>query len=892
MTDRSAPSGTVATLDNGLVVFLQEDHSAPLASMWTWYRVGSRNEPPGLTGSSHWVEHMQFKGTPALAKGQIFRDVSRYGGVLNAMTSHDWTAYYETLPADQIDLAIDIESDRMVNSLFDPAETESERTVILSERQGAENRPTYLLYEELVSAAFRAHPYGHSIIGFETDLRTMSRDDLYQHYQSHYHPGNAVLVLVGDFHVPEMLARLDRAFNPIPAGPPPPPVRAQEPPQLGERRVVLRRPAPTSYLQIAYHAPAATSPDVPALLLADAVLSGGKGLGFGGGGGLGRSARLYRRLVSSGLARGAGSNFDLYLDPYLMTVAVTALPDADPNQIEAAVDDEIEQLRTSPVDEGELRRAQKQMRSQYTYSSEGVTNQAYRLGQMEIVASHERAESLLADLELVTPDDIQQVANRYLGVENRTVGWLLPAEPGNGSLAAEPAAPLEMSGIERYRCWGIGGNIDRDRHPFEQAALPNGMTVLGQVRPHSPSVDVRIRLDTGAVRDPAEQSGLASFTARGMQRGTTSLSFAELNERTDSLGASLGVDAGRHHTEVGIRSLVEDLPVLLELAADVIRRPTFPEAEIETVRAQILSGIREADNDTGSRASRAFRQLLFPPPHPLGRRVSGELDTVAGISPADLARFHATHLDPAQAVVAVVGGVGSFTDVVALIERAFGDWSAASLPAPNITFPPPPPASQESRLAIPGKSQADIVLGLPTVARNHPSYYALDMANLILGRLGLMGRLGAQVRDKQGLAYYAGSQIEPSVEGSLWIGRAGVDPANIERAIDGVLTELRLIRDQPVSEEEIADAKSYLVGVLPLALESNAGVAATLLNIHRYGLGLDYIDRYPSIVRALTRDDLLATMRQALDPDRVAIAIAGPPSIADREDRKYSPTTP
>ncbi len=879
MTDRNTPPAAVATLDNGLAIFLQEDHSAPLVSMWTWYRVGSRNEPPGLTGSSHWVEHMQFKGTPSLAKGQIFRDVSRHGGVLNAMTSHDWTAYYETLPADQIDLAITIEADRMVNSLFDPAETESERTVILSERQGAENRPTYLLYEELVSAAFRAHPYGHSIIGFESDLRAMSRDDLFQHYRSHYHPGNAFLVVVGDFHAPDLLERLDRAFSPIPAGAAPPPTRAQEPPQLGERRVVLRRPAPTSYLQIAYHAPAATSPDVPALLLADAVLSGGKGLGFGSGGGIGRSARLYRRLVSSGLARAAGSNFDLYLDPYLMTVAVTALPDSDPSQIEAAVDDEIERLRTSPVEEDELQRAQKQMRAQYTYSSEGVTNQAYRLGQMEIVATPERAESLLADIEAVTPEDIQQVANRYLGTDNRTVGWLLPAEPGSGSVQAETPTPAAMYDIGRYRFWGIGGLPESDRHPFEQAELSNGMTVLGQVRPHSPSVDVRIRLDAGAVCDPAEQSGLAAFTARGLTRGTSNLSFEQLNERTDSLGASLGVDSGRHHTEIGIRSLVEDLPVMLDLAADVVRRPTFPDDEIETVRAQILSGIREADNDTGSRASRAFRQLLFPAPHPLGRRVAGELDTVAGIARDELARFHATQLGPSGAVVAVVGGVDSFTEVVALIARSFGDWTVSSLPSPDVTFPPPPSASLESRVSIAGKSQADIVLGLPTVARNHESYYALDMANLILGRLGLMGRLGATVRDQQGMAYYASSHLELGLEGSLWISRAGVDPTNVDRAIDGVLTELRLIREELVREEEIEDAKSYLVGVLPLALESNAGVAATLLNIHRYGLGLDYIDRYPSIVRALTREDLLTAMRQALNPEVVAIAVAGPPAI-------------
>ncbi len=192
-------------LTNGLEVFLREDHSAPLASFWVFYRVGSRNEHPGRTGLSHWVEHMQFKGTPTMVKGQIFRDVSRNGGSLNALTSHDWTAYFETIPADRIDLSLAIESDRMSNSLFDPAETESERTVILSERQGSENQPTYLLAEEVTGAAFRSHPYRHMVIGNEADLRSISRDDLYGHYRSFYAPSNAFVVAVGDFDRDDLL---------------------------------------------------------------------------------------------------------------------------------------------------------------------------------------------------------------------------------------------------------------------------------------------------------------------------------------------------------------------------------------------------------------------------------------------------------------------------------------------------------------------------------------------------------------------------------------------------------------------------------------------------------------------------------------------------------------
>src|SRR5215203_4796093 len=229
-------------LNNGLGVILHEDHSAPIVSFWTWYRVGSRNERPGKTGLSHWVEHMQFKGTARIAKGQIFRDVSRVGGTLNALTSHDWTAYFETVPAHQIDLPLRIESDRVTGSLFVSEEVESERTVILSERQGAENNPGYALYEEVVGSAFHAHPYRHMVIGYEDDFRATSRDDLFQHYRHFYHPGNAFIVAVGDFDGNDLLGRLERAFSAVPVGEPVPrSIGITEQTQLGEWRVFLRR---------------------------------------------------------------------------------------------------------------------------------------------------------------------------------------------------------------------------------------------------------------------------------------------------------------------------------------------------------------------------------------------------------------------------------------------------------------------------------------------------------------------------------------------------------------------------------------------------------------------------------------------------------------------------
>ncbi|HUZ01303.1 MAG TPA: pitrilysin family protein, partial [Thermomicrobiaceae bacterium] len=272
----TTPPTLTTRLDNGLTVILRESHRAPVASFWVWYRVGARNEVPGITGISHWTEHMLFKGTPTFPPGTIFRTVNKHGGSLNGFTWIDYTAYFETLPASHILLGADIEADRMQHAVFDPAEVHGERTVILSEREGNENQPTFYLREEVNAAAFKAHPYGQGVIGFTSDLHQITRDDLYRHYRTYYVPNNATVVAVGDFDSHAMLAEIERRFGGIAQGDDPPPVRTQEPAQQGPRRITVRRPAPTATMLAVFHAPDAANPDTPALLVLDTVLSGGK----------------------------------------------------------------------------------------------------------------------------------------------------------------------------------------------------------------------------------------------------------------------------------------------------------------------------------------------------------------------------------------------------------------------------------------------------------------------------------------------------------------------------------------------------------------------------------------------------------------------------------------
>ncbi|HET7092591.1 MAG TPA: insulinase family protein, partial [Thermomicrobiales bacterium] len=472
--------------------------------------------------------------------------------------------------------------------------------------------------------------------------------------------------------------------------------------------------------------------------------------------------RLYRSLVDAGLARSAGSDFDLTLDPFLFSIGVTALEGVAPDRIEPVIDAELDRLRQDFVPLAELERARKQVKAQYVYSAEGVTNQAFWLGQMEIVDSWRRVDALMGEVEAVTADDVRRVAERYLRPDRRTVGWLLPDGAG-GAPAASPDA-----GAARFHrsCFTDGaGGAAPNRAGFERATLPDGTIVLGQARPDEPSVSVRLRIDAGALADPADKAGLATLTSRMLTRGTASKTAAEINEFTDSLGSSIGADAGRHAAELSFRCLAEDLPAMMSLAGDMLRQPSFPDDEFAKVRAQLLTSIQEANDDTRSTADRVMRRLAFPPPNPLGRRVSGDLVSVAAIRRDDLVRFHQTRFAPGSLTAAVVGGVPSFAAARDLVAEAFSGWRGPAVAPIEAPTPPSRSAVARDSTTIPGKSQADIAIGFPTVSRLDPAYYALDVANLALGRLGLMGRLGAAVRDRLGLAYYVFSQLEAGREG-------------------------------------------------------------------------------------------------------------------------------
>jgi zinc protease len=423
---------TKTTLPNGLQVLLKEIHTAPIISHWLWMRVGSRDEMPGITGASHWVEHMQFKGTPSFPAGQLDRDISRDGGAWNAMTYIDWTTYYETMPADKIDLGLRLEADRLQNSLFAPEEVASERTVIISERPGNENNPLFLLDEDVQKVAFQSHPYGHEVIGEMADLESMSRDDLYTHYQTYYAPNNGVLAAAGDFDTQEMLKRIEDLYGAIPAGAEPERVARPEAPPETEQRVTTTGPGETVFIRAAYRAPAAGDPDFFALTVADSLLAGPSNLNLFGGGISNKTSRLYQALVDTELAVGVGGGLQATIDPFLYAITITVHPQRKAEDLFGPLDDEIKRLQDQAPEPQELARAVKQAQALFAYGSESITNQAFWLGFAEMFATYDWFEKYLERLEAVSPEDVQRVAQIYLRPARRVMGVYQPDGANHG----------------------------------------------------------------------------------------------------------------------------------------------------------------------------------------------------------------------------------------------------------------------------------------------------------------------------------------------------------------------------------------------------------------------------------------------------------------------------
>jgi zinc protease len=405
-------------LENGLEVLILEDHAVPLVTVQAWYRVGSRNERPGITGISHFLEHMMFKGTEKYGPGMYSQLIQRYGGTQNAFTSYDMTAYYAVLPASRLDLALELEADRMANLLLAPADITSEREVVKEERRLRENAPTGPMHEELGALAFKAHPYQWPVIGWMSDIESISREDLLAHYRTYYVPNNATLIVVGDVETTQVMDLVQRYFGSIPQGPPPPPVRPPEPPQLGERRAEIPRPTALAALAIAYHVPPFDHPDAMALEVLSQILSQGQ------------SSRLHQELVyNRQMVTSISTNADLRLDPGLFTITCMVQTGNAPAEVEAAIYEQLAHVTEDAITDRDLQKAINQAQSSFIFRQDSIQQQGFTIGFFHMLKSYTMVNQYIERLRQVTKQDVARVAQTYLTKRQRSLVTIVPMSP-------------------------------------------------------------------------------------------------------------------------------------------------------------------------------------------------------------------------------------------------------------------------------------------------------------------------------------------------------------------------------------------------------------------------------------------------------------------------------
>jgi zinc protease len=411
-------------------------------------------------------------------------------------------------------------------------------------------------------------------------------------------------------------------------------------------------------------------------------------------------------------------------------------------------------------------------------------------------------------------------------------------------------------------------------HDITRNVLPNGITLLSRSNFNSPSVVISGYLGAGSLFDPPEKLSLAYFTCQGLMRGNEKHDFQQIYDLLESSGASLGFGASVHTASFGGRSLVEDLPLLLQILSESVRLPVFPSDQIERLRARLLTSLAIRAQDTSEMASLNFDEIIFAN-HPYGRPEDGYPETVQNVSREDIINFHKTHYGPRGMVLVVVGAI-SAQEVIDQVQSFLGDWqNPQQLEAPELPAIRQLTQTTRKHIAIPEKTQTDLVIGTHGPKRKSPDYLAASLGNSILGQFGMMGRIGDIVREQAGLAYHASTDLNAWIAGGSWEVTAGVNPGNLQRAIDLILQELNRFVSEPVSNEELGDNQANFIGRLPLSLESNNGVANALLNLERFQLGLDYYQKYLDLIKQITPEMVLETARLYIHPDQLAIISAG-----------------
>lgn len=863
---------------NGMTILLAQDRSSPVFTFMVVYKVGSRNEAPGNTGSAHLLEHMIFnKSTENFGRArghktfqEVLYEAGADAGSSNMTTWYDRMNGYSTLPSDKLELAMRIEADRLGRGLILDSERQSEMSVVRNEFEIGENDPIQALFKATVAASITAHPYHWSTIGYRSDIEGVSTEKLKEHYKTYFWPNNAEAILVGDFDIERALALFDREFGGFKRSPHEiPKVITVEPPQEGERRVEVRRPGTLGLVMLAFMRPGAMHPDFMAIEVLSSILADGV------------NSRLYRALVDKGLASDVGSFNFLLQDPYPLIVNATLTPGKTHREVEEAIKAVVAEVIDKGVTEAEVKRAQQQIEVSVIRSRDGTYNFVRSLGEAVASTSWKKFLTYVDEVKAVAAGDVQRVAARYLAADQTTVGWFIPAKVGKrpGMASLPPVATPAGAGAEGGAAKPVAAPVKRSfAERTVRKVLANGI-VLDLVENRAvPTVAIRGLVLAGETSAPAGKPALPALLAKMLERGTKARTKEEIGALLDDVGATRSYAIALNETAISANGMARDLPLILEVIADELRNPAFAAEELAKAKKELETDYLRADDNTQARALERLSQVVYPPGHPYhqpGR--ARKVASVAALTEAELRDFHARRLAGANLVLAIVGDIDA-AKAVALVEKAF-----AGLPRgerfsfASVARTSPPGTAVREAVTLPGKANMNLVYGTASgLRRLDPDYEAALVANAALGQTALSSRLGRRVRDTEGLSYHLYSRYAYSEElDGLWFANVNVAPQNLARAMKSTREVIDQYVKEGATDAEVEAQKSFFAGNYQVNLGSNAGIAAALVSAERFGFGPRYLDEYPARIRAVTTAQANAAMKKYFAADRLHVIVAG-----------------
>lgn len=868
-------------LGNGLQVLVLPRRGSPLVVVDLYYPVGSFDEPPGCSGLAHFVEHMLFKGTERHPKGQIDRLVTAGAGQCNAETGEDSTHYWFTFPSDRWDLALAIEADRMCHARFDPREVELERRVIAEERARELGSPQGRLDQQHLAVTYLRHPYRNPILGWPDDLARIGVEDLSAFYRRHYRPDGAVLVVVGDVHPGRAFDRIAAVFGAIPPGvelrPGPSVV---EPRQSGRRDFTLVEPDGVARAVLGWRTVPHGHEDVAALDVLSDILSWG------------RRSRLWQALVeTSALATWVEAAHSTAQRGGQLLIQLEAEPSASRPAIERAILDELRRLADAGPAPDELARSRRRLEAAWRWERDEPAAMAAGLGQAALwgdwrawLAEHRAAMA-------VTAQDIRRVAASYLDEERLTSGWCCPRSAGDPAEEVVPAgeepAYLAASGssgpgrsVEGPPAPAIvaapiapasSGGVSRlaDYRPH-RVVLENGLRLVYERRPGTGVVALELYTDAGILREA--KPGLAALTARLLEEGTATRDADAIARAIEDVGGSLEVWT----TGPAVRACAEDLPLSLDLLADLVMRPAFPDEAIGRVARRMAAELRGDLDDPAFRAEASFRGLLYGS-HPMGRDPRGGVRDLGRLTREDVVEHHRRHIVPEGTILAVAGDFDP-RRLVRLVRGAFGEWTRRAPGRPPLTPVPRRGRPRIRRIQHPG-DQVHLLLGHLGVARNHPDYEALLVLDHIFGSgPGFSDRLGRIVRDEMGLVYAIGGGITDSADilPGMFRVYAGTMPEEADRVVATITEQVRAMRSGAFSDEEVERARRYLAGAWVFEYQGVEQRAERLLELERWGRPLEEPRTWPDRIAAVTAAQVRKAARAHLAPEALSRVELGP----------------